>query len=105
MFQPKKTLTKIIYTYVFLASIFLTSAYYGVDFYNQIVDLKQDIKGEEKTLANLQSQNADLKNQYFDKINSLDFESQAIALGLVKVKNPDYISIDQSWAIASVLPL
>lgn len=66
------------------------SAAFSIYFYNLNVNLKYQISLQEKSLQQLEADNADLKNQFYQILDSKNLAVIVKKQNLISDKNPDY---------------
>ncbi len=65
---------------------------YGIFIYLQTVSLRHDLEVNKSNLEKLRLQNAELKNKFFQLVDSDNLEALAKARGLIQEKNPQWVS-------------
>lgn len=65
--------------------------------YNSLVNIKNQIESAKKEIVELQIQNADLKNNLYQILDTAKLENLALEKQLVLEKNPEYFNTKQ-WA-------
>lgn len=96
--KNKKLNSLIIFFGVFLLAISVGNVFV----YNQTVNWQLLIKNKEKELRGIRFFNAELKNQIYKILDVKNITESLKARGLVKIKNPDYLKIDDAVSIRNI---
>jgi len=72
------------------ATLFIGLAILGVFFYNRNVELRFSLENLNKEKIVLYAENAELKNELYEKLDFDDVDRLAAKFGLVKETSPDY---------------
>ena len=71
----------------------------NIFFYNKVVNLLYLISTEGEEVQNLQTSNAELKNQLYQITDPQKLQALAQERGLIKIKNPDYLEVNESVSL------
>ena len=74
-----------------LTGIAVLSVVWGVFLYNQLVDIRHEIENKSNSLGKAEVNNAELKNNLYNIIDSANLESLAEGKSLAFDKNPQYV--------------
>lgn len=92
--QPNKN--KDLIKTIFLLGLLLgTTIIYGVFVYLQTVGLRHDLEIHKAELEKMHLENAEIKNKFFQLVDSDNLEKLAKEKGLVQEKNPQWASVSQ----------
>ena len=84
----------------FLISILMLSsvgiAVFGVFLYNQMIDLRYEVSAQEKNIKQSEVDNAELKNNFYQSVNSKNLESLTEGRLLVLEKKPEYVKLNSN---------
>ncbi len=72
-----------------LGSLALTG--WGIFLYNQMVDLRHDVKTEGETMRKAEIYNAELKDKLYNLTDTENFSSSTNSQSLILDKNPEYV--------------
>ncbi len=101
--RPKSNKFKVNLVIIGLFLIMLALAYWSINFYNQVVDLKHALASGEQTLERLKTENAEIKNRLFLLTDYNNLKKLGGEMGLAEIKSPKYFEIDDSsWSVVSV---
>jgi CHASE3 domain sensor protein len=103
--RPNNNKSSISFLLIGLITILLLMVFWGVNVYNQTVNLRHNLSASEQKLQELKVANADIKNKLYQAIDSQLLTALGEERGLMKVKSPDYIQVDGSWSVVSVSQL
>lgn len=73
----------------------------GVSFYNQLINLRHEIAGQETNLQKVEVTNAELKNNLYRLTDGENLQTLATDKNLVLEKNPKYVKINDSNQLTS----
>jgi len=76
-----------------LLLIVIGGAFY-ISQYNAIAENRYQIREMEQQITQLETLNADIKNNFYQTISSAKFETIAEKYGLILERNPDYMNPD-----------
>lgn len=99
-----KNQRKLNLTITFLAVFLVFAIALGLFWYNQIVNLTHELETKRVELQAVQASNAELKQQVYNLVSYENLEKVALARGMVKDKNPEYLDLtklDSRWLFAS----
>ena len=83
---------------VFLIQLLLLIVIGGVLYisqYNAIAENRYQIRELEQQITQVETLNADIKNNFYQAVNSAKFETIAENHSLILERNPDYMNINQ----------
>lgn len=66
-------------------------AVWGVFLYNQLVNLRHEVKKQEADISRAEVTNAELKNNLYSIIDAKNLKSSANSQSLILDKNPEYV--------------
>ena len=92
--QPHKH-QNTIYFLVAIFGVLLIGGLLYISLYNGLVDARHELSALQKSMVELETQNADLKNELFRMIDPGHLESYAVAAGLVMERHPAYLRHNQ----------
>ncbi|HTY39669.1 MAG TPA: hypothetical protein VMC43_01080 [Candidatus Paceibacterota bacterium] len=69
--------------------------------YNKLVDVSHALTNGKETLKNIETENAELTDRTFNLLQGQSLDKLASDYSLVKDKNPHYLNIGKTWALAS----
>ena len=72
-----------------------------VTLYNKVVDLNHSISAAKTELDSVGAKNTSLNNQLIVALHSIESSNLAAQQSLIEDKHPEYLSLNQSWPIAS----
>lgn len=78
-----------------LMMISIVAAVFGVFLYNQLVNIRHEIKRQENNLQQAEVQNAELKNNLYSILNEKNMKPLINQQSLILEKNPEYIKVKQ----------
>lgn len=89
--QPNKNnhRTSFLISVLLVASI--SAALWGIFLYNQLVNLRHEVKSQENNLRQAEVTNAELKNNLYSIIDAKNLKSSTDSQSLILDKNPEYI--------------
>lgn len=93
--QPNKNNHKITFGISFLMIITITAAIWGIFLYNQLVNLRHEVKRQENNLRQAEVTNAELKNNLYSILDAKNLESLINNQSLIFDKNPNYLKTKQ----------
>lgn len=89
----------------FLISILMLSsvgiAVFGVFLYNQMIDLRYEVSAQEKNIKQSEVENAELKNNFYQAVNSKNLESLAGDRLLVLENKPKYVKLNSNQSLTN----
>ena len=77
--------------FIYLAVLLVFLAVLSINFYNLNVNFKYNIGAQGKAIQNLETSNADFRNQLYAVLDAQKLAAFAAERNLVAEKNPDYI--------------
>ncbi len=89
--QPNKTAYKSNFLILILMFVSISMAVWGVFLYNQLVNLRHDVKNQETNISRAEVMNAELKNNLYSIIDAKNLKSSVDSQSLILDKNPEYI--------------
>lgn len=89
--QPYKTSYKSNFLILTLMFVSISVAVWGVFLYNQLVNLRHEVKKQETNLFRAEVMNAELKNNLYSIIDAKNLKSSTDSQSLILDKNPEYI--------------
>lgn len=99
--QPNRTSNTLNWVLWTLTATVMLSAVWLVIAYNQVVNLSHTVAETKARIAELNAQNAELKEQAFAMLDAGKFEKLALDAGFVQDKSPVYFEVNSQWALAS----
>jgi len=78
-------------TLILLVAVLVLMAIFGIQLYNQNVNLRHAISESQKNFQEQNTLNAEYKNKYYQIFNNRNMEAIAKQKGLVPDKNPIYL--------------
>ncbi|MEK7162736.1 MAG: hypothetical protein AAB696_00380 [Patescibacteria group bacterium] len=75
-----------------LMMISIVVAVFGVFLYNQLVNIRHEVKRQENNLQQAEVQNAELKNNLYSILNEKNMKSLINQQSLILEKNPEYLT-------------
>ncbi len=89
--QPDKTshLSSFLISILLIGSI--SAILWVVFLYNQLVDVRHEVKRQEENLQQAEVNNAELKNNLYSIIDAKNLKTSTDAQSLILDKNPEYI--------------
>lgn len=69
--------------------------------YNRAVNLKANVAAVREDIQDIETQNAEMKEQIFGLLSPDNFQEFAAERGLVQENSPRYLEVDRKWSIAS----
>ena len=93
--QPNKNNYKSNFLISMLILVVVISALWGVFLYNQLVNLRHEIKRQEASLRQAEVTNAELKNNLYRIIDTENLKSSVNSQSLILDKNPEYVKAKQ----------
>ena len=88
--QPNKNNHKTNFLISILTIVSVIAAVWGVFLYNQLVNLRHEVKKQETNLRRAEVTNAELKNNLYSVLNEKNLESLINQQSLILDKNPEY---------------
>ena len=67
--------------------------WWGIVMYGMVVDFRHDLGVLQKDIQDAELQNVELKNSLYGIVDLDRLEERAKELGLIKERNPDYLSL------------
>ncbi len=95
--QPNKNNHKTIFAVSILMIISITAAVWGIFLYNQLVDLRHEVKRQEENLRRAEVTNAELKNNLYSILDAKNLEPLINSQSLIFDKNPEYKRLSQNF--------
>ena len=89
--QPNKTSYKSNFLILTLMFVSISVAVWGVFLYNQLVNLRHEVKSQEASLGQAEVANAELKNNLYNIIDAKNLESSIKNQSLILDENPNYV--------------
>ena len=89
--QPNKTSYKSNFLILTLIFVSISVAVWGVFLYNQLVNLRHEVKSQEIALGQAEVANAELKNNLYNIIDAKNLESSIKNQSLILDENPNYV--------------
>lgn len=74
-----------------LMMISIVVAVFGVFLYNQLVNIRHEVKKQENNIQQAEVQNAELKNSLYSILNEKNMKSLINQQSLIMENNPEYI--------------
>lgn len=99
--QPKKSKSFLNKAIIILATCLILGVIWLVVVYNRFVNLSHGISGTRADFQSLESQNAELKDQIIELIDSANSGNIVSKNNLVQDKNPKYFEVASQWSYAS----
>ena len=96
--KPNQNVHKINWFLIAIIFILLAIVFNGIFLYNKIVNLQHFNSTQNQLLEKEKLVNIDLKNQIYQLTDSKNLINLANQLNLLKVNNPEFLSIDQQLA-------
>jgi len=93
--QPNKTNHKANFLISILILCSISVAVWGVFLYNQLVNLRHEVKKQETDISRAEVTNAELKNNLYTIIDAKNLKSSVDSQSLILDKNPEYVKIKQ----------
>lgn len=93
--QPNKNNYKTSFLISVLLITSISTALWGVFLYNQLVNVRHEIKRQENNLRQAEVMNAELKNNLYSIIDAKNLKSSTDSQSLILDKNPEYVKIQQ----------
>lgn len=90
--RPNKNKYFLKFLFIVLAVIFIGGGFYVFE-YNNFVNIRHERNALKKGLTEMQSLNADLKNELFSEIDSANLEGLARNYDLVLEKKPVFLGV------------
>jgi cell division protein FtsB len=91
--QPNKNNHKTSFLISVLLITSISAALWGIFLYNQLVNLRHEVKKQETNLRRAEVTNAELKNNLYNIIDTKNLEPLIKSQSLILDKNPEYIKI------------
>jgi len=98
-FQPNQKTAKFSVGFVLLVAAVITMALLSIYLYNGVVNIRHSMQSAEIGLQELETANADLKNELYRILDSENLQKLAGQLSLVKDNTPEYL--ETVWVFAS----
>jgi len=92
--QPNRESKKTSLFALVLTGIAVLSVVWGVFIYNQLVDIRHEVKEASNNVGKAEVTNAELKNNLYNMIDSGNLESLAQDKSLALENNPQYVKSD-----------
>jgi len=89
--QPHKNNYKSNFIISVLILVLISVALWGMFLYNQLVDLRHEIKKQKVSLDEAEVINAELKNKLYNIIDVENLKSSINSQSLILDKNPEYV--------------
>jgi len=89
--QPNKNNYKSNFIISVLILVLISVALWGMFLYNQLVDLRHEIKKQKISLDEAEVTNAELKNKLYSIIDVENLKSSIDSQSLILDKNPEYV--------------
>jgi hypothetical protein len=89
--QPNRTNHKANFLISLLILTSISIAVWGVFLYNQLVNLRHEVKSQETALSQAEVANAELKNNLYSIIDAKNLKSSVDSQSLILDKNPEYL--------------
>ncbi|MDP1538724.1 MAG: hypothetical protein Q8M00_01705 [bacterium] len=89
--QPNKNNYKTSFLIPVLLITSISAALWGVFLYNQLVNVRHEIKRQENNLRQAEVTNAELKNNLYSIIDAKNLKSSTDSQSLILDKNPEYL--------------
>jgi hypothetical protein len=89
--QPNKNNYKMSFLISVLLITSISAALWGVFLYNQLVNVRHEIKRQENNLRQAEVMNAELKNNLYSIIDAKNLKSSTDSQSLILDKNPEYV--------------
>lgn len=86
-----------------LIALVVLAAVWLVSLYNTLVNIQHGIAETRDEIRNIQTANAELKEELFAILDSRKFEEFAAERALIKNRAPRYFQLDPQWSLASHL--
>ena len=93
--QPHKNDYKVNFSILVLVMSAVSLTAWGVFLYNQLVNLRHEVKRQETSLSQTEVANAELKNNLYNAIDANNLKSLANSQSLILDKNPEYVKTGQ----------
>lgn len=84
-----------------LIVLVMLSAVWLVSLYNTLVNIQHGISETKDEIKQIQTANAELKEELFALLDSRKFEEFAAEAALIKDRAPRYFQLDPQWSLAS----
>lgn len=91
--QPNKNSSKTNFLILVLMLGSISAVVWGVFIYNQLVDLRHEVKSQETGAKQAEVANAELKDNLYNIIDAKSAESLKNSQSLILDKNPEYVKI------------
>lgn len=91
--QPYKTSYKSNFLISILMLTSIGIAVWGVFLYNQLVNLRHEVKKQEADISRAEVTNAELKNNLYSIIDAKNLKSSVDSQSLILDKNPEYAKL------------
>lgn len=89
--EPKKFKSQYKRYLIPILGLIFAGAAASIYFYSDIVELKDNVQNQEKTLQQLEVKNAELKNQLYTILDANKLKESAGTLGLILERDPNYL--------------
>ncbi len=89
--QPNKNNYKTSFLISVLLITSISAALWGVFLYNQLVNLRHEVKKQETNFSRAEVMNAELKNNLYSIIDAKNLKSSIDSQSLILDKNPEYL--------------
>jgi len=87
---------QVVLTTICLNIVFIASAVVMILLYSQVANFRQEIKKQTAELRTIETQNAELKNNLYTVIDSINPQkNNVVSSSLILESNPEYIKKDQ----------
>lgn len=99
--QPNKNKSILNLIIGLLSVSLLTGVFFLVVFYNNTVNINHNIASAKAELDEIAAKNTNLNNMMMSLLGSDQLSLSAKTNNLIEDKNPQYLTIDSQWPIAS----
>lgn len=92
--EPNRTRQGINIWYYMSISLLIIAAMWSIWVYNETVQLRYDLKKNERKIGVLQEENAALKNERYAMTSTNALRAVLLARGLVKIEKPVFLNLN-----------
>ena len=99
--RPHKKITLLTKLLIVLVIPFALEIVFLVKLSNQTVNLRHEMSKINLEIQNAQNENVEIKDKIFTLFNNQNLADFSQTHGLVQDKNPEYLEVNQKWAVVS----